>query len=269
MKNSRSCLAIFSCMAVATPLVLADLPTLQQPWLGYFIGLKDNKFQFGVTSRGEGVFEPLKRSGEPVNIHNPIKVAFQVLETLPDGKVISRKVQWDALASEHEASKDPTEPVTFTGKVTGDASFEVTVIPGRRTVSLTGRILDKGTLKNPLTFAISTDFTPYKWADSDNRDAFNKKIKRDEIRLEAAGGGRARQNLTDPVNPSVAHADGISFAEFRIESYQIEFTVTPSENSKLVFKDSGEAPLADGFGLQWTVNEGADPAEERLSFEAK
>ncbi len=99
---------------------------------------------------------------------------FEVHETKPDGKVVSKKIQWDSLSSEQEAAVDPKDPLTFTGKTTGDATFEVTVVPGPEAVSLTGRILDKGTLTNPLTFAITTDFKPYKRV-GDNREAFEKK----------------------------------------------------------------------------------------------
>lgn len=174
MKIRLPHLVIASGLFLASRVVQAELPTLQEPWLGHFIGMKDGKFQFGVTTRGDGVLHPLKRNGDPVSIHNPIKVNFEVHETKPDGKVVSKKIQWDSLSSEQEAAVDPKDPLTFTGKTTGDATFEVTVVPGPEAVSLTGRILDKGTLTNPLTFAITTDFKPYKRV-GDNREAFEKK----------------------------------------------------------------------------------------------
>lgn len=271
MKNPIPLLAVAFAAFTACP-VHAELPMItEKPWLGYFLGLKDKKFQFGITSKGEMVYEPLKRSGEAVNIHNPVKVHFEVLETMPDGKVVSKQVKAETLESTSPAVIDPEKPVLITGKTTGDAAFEVAIIPDRGEMSVTGRITDKGSLKNPLTFAVTFDFAPYKseTMDDDEMKKFLKKIKRDEIRSELVDGGRAKLEFADEGNPATLHPKGFTALEIRTEAYGgVGFKFEASQKSNIILEDKGDRPLYKGFSIRWMINADADPTKEKLTIEA-
>ena len=72
------------------------------------------------------------------------------------------QVKVDSLASAQPPVEDPKLPVTFTGKVTGDAAFEMTVAPERGGFSLSGKVTDKGSVTNPLQFVVTIDWNPYR-----------------------------------------------------------------------------------------------------------
>lgn len=276
MKSPFSPLRYFaftSCFLLAMPAAHAELPAFtEKPWLGYFLAIKDRKSQFSITSKGKAALDPLKRDGTPLNIFNGVKVNFEIRETMPDGKIVRKNIKPDTLASPSPATLNPTEPVTITGKTTGDAKFELSIIPDRRGFALSGRVIENGTLTNPLNFAISIDFTPYRAEkrDKDEEKKFMKKIRRDEIRATTVDGKRAKLSFSDEGNPATAYPEGFNSVEIRTEGYAgLGFQLDASENSKIVLEDKGDRPLHKGFSLIWTVNENADPKAEQFTIGTK
>ncbi len=275
MKFPLHRIAIASSLLLSSTALHAELPTLsEKPWLGYFLGIKEKKYQFGIQSKnGSGEILVLKRDGDPVNKNNPIWIRFEILETMPDGKIVSKEIKGDTLTSTSPASEDPKDPITFTGKTTGDAAFECTIIPDRGAISITGKLTDKGKLTNPLLFAISVTFSPYKaptGTGDDAQEKFEKSLRRDEIRLELPNGERKKIDFVANTNPATIATDGFTSAEIRTEAYDgTGFEFTASEKSKITFDDKGESPLWKSFTLRWTVNEGADPAKEMITITGK
>jgi len=252
----------------------ADLPMLkEQPWLGSFIAFKDRDARFLLSSKGNAMFEPLKRDGSPIAVTNPITVKFDIFETLPDGKTVRKKIDDDAFTSDSPATLDPEKPVTIQGTVTGGAKFEITVSEDKGAISLSGRITDKGSLTNPLHLAISIDFLPYKFigVESDEQQkAFEKRAKRDEIKLELPGRQSLSLDFLDAMNPAEKAKDGFSTAEIRTEGYGgLRWNLTASPKSTLRFEDKKERPLWNGFSITWTLNEGADPTAEKFTISHK
>jgi hypothetical protein len=274
MQKSLPCIALAVGLLLPSSAARADLPGLdKQPWLGYFIGIKERKFRFGLSTKGQGVLEPLKSDGTPVATTNPIQINFDVIETMPDGKTTRKQFKDGTIASEDQPVADPKQAVTFRGFVTGDAAYEVTITPERSGVSFSGRITDKGTLTNPLHFAVSMDFIPYKQGMGDTPDdieKFEKKVKRDEIRFESVSRERGDIEFLDEENPANAAPGGLSVAEIKTEGYGgIGFKLTSTPKSKFNFEDKGKRPLWNGFTLRWTVSEGADAVSEKFTVSAK
>jgi len=274
MKSPFRYLAAASFLFLAAPPVHAELPPLmEKPWLGYFVGLNDRKLQFGITSKGKAILLPLKRDGTPHSRSNPINVNFEILETAPDGKVVGKQVREETLASEQPASENPEVPVKITGKVTGDAAFELTVARERGGFSLSGKITDKGTLTNPLQFVVTLDFDPHKdgprqGADDNKKDAiekFEEKIKRDELRFETVASKRGKIEFMDTLNPATLYPDGFTRAELRTGGYGgVTFELEAVGKSKIVFEDKGEQEFWKGFSTRWSVNGDGDPAQAKL-----
>jgi len=269
MKNPVTYLAAASILLAAA--AHAELPTLtEKPWLGYFLGIKEKGFQFGIETKGVAALEPLKRDGEPVNIHNPIKISFDVLETMPDGKVVSKKIQPESLVSTSPAVENPKQAVIITGKATGDAEFSVAITPDRGAVSITGKITDKGTLTNPLSFAVRAAFNPYNGgggATEEKKEAFDKKIKRDEVKVVLVSGKKEKLEFAEEKNPALHFKDGMSSVEIESAAYGgVGFEFTATDKSRIAFEDKGDKALWDSFTLVWTVNEGADPGTQKLTI---
>lgn len=268
-------IATLTSIFLLAPFAHADLPQMaEHPWLGYFIGIQNRKSQFGITGKGDGIMHPLKRDGTPQATTNPIKVHYEILETSPEGKVVSKQVRADTLQTNHEATDDPKEPVKFTGKVTGDAAFAVVVTPERGGYSITGTITDKGTLTGSLQFVITIDWNPYKAGiTGDGEEAlekFEKKVKRDALRLVTVSGEREKIEFLDKVNPSKLYPDGFTKAELRTEGYtEVTYEMEAVGKSKITFEDKGEKEFWNGFSTRWSVDEGGDPAQAKLIITEK
>ncbi len=268
---------------VVLPLVLvsallipaqAELPGLnEKPWLGYFVGIKDRKFQFGVTAKGEAILYPLKRDGSVQSLFNPIKINYEILETMPDGKVVSKRVNEESLTSEQPATEDPTQPVKIAGKVTGDAAFELVIASERSGFSISGKVTDNGTLTNPLRFAVSVAFNPHRSNGEKSESAqekFEKELKREEIKLTLTNRDREKVEFLEKVNLAQKFPDGFTTAELDTEGYGgVEFQLEAVGPSKIVFEDKGEQEVWKGIPFQWSVNADGDPSQSKLVITAK
>ncbi len=271
MKFPLPFIALAAGLLLPAPTARADLPGLkEQPWIGYFIGINERDYRFGITAKGKGILYPLKKDGTPVATTNPIDVNFDIIETLPDGKTVRKQFTDGTIVSDDKPTTDPKQAMKFRGYVTGNASYEVTVIPERDGVSFSGRITDKGELTNPLHFAVSVDFTPYKQGKGDTKDeikSFEKKIRRDEIRYESVSREKGKIDFLDEGNPATVAPDWFTEAEIKTEGYGgIGFEIKSSFKSKFNFEDKGEKPLWNGFTLRWTVNDGAEPTAEKFTI---
>lgn len=270
MKRIKSQTAIFTVFLLAMTTAFGQLPALNdRPFLGHFIGVLNRKQQFGITAQGRGVLNPLKRDGSPVNIFMAHNIDFIVQETRPDGSTVNRRIDIGSLTSDQSASLNPEE-ITFTGKVTSDASFQVTLTSDRNTIGLTGKILDPGKITNPLNFFIQVAVpTPYKYDDKESK-AFERKMKNDDIRLVVADNKRLRVKLDEKVDGNATYPDPIKSAELNITSYQgARITYSTSEKSHLMLTNRRKSPLYDGFMFHWAPEEGANPDEEKLIIEIR
>ena len=251
------------------------MPNLKgQPWLGYFIGIEHRKkMRFGVTAKGQGVIDPLDDDGKPVFAKVPFQVNFDVVETLPDGKTVRKQVNSDSLVSEQPATEDPDKPITFRGKVTGDAAFEITVHPERGGVALSGKLIDKGTLTNPVHFEISLDVKPYPQRPGDSQaeiKAFEARAKKDVLKYDTVSSKRGKIEFLDETNPAAAVGESISRMDFTTDAFDNrEFEIQTTDKAKLTFADQGSKPLWNGFTLHWRVDESADAASQKITITAR
>ena len=253
----------------------ADLPGLKkQPWLGYFIGIEHRKkMRFGVTAKGQGVIDPLDNDGKPVFSKVPFQVNFTVIETLPDGKTVRKQLNSDSLVSEQPATEDPDEPIIFRGKATGDAAFEVTVYPERGGVALSGKLIDKGTLANPVHFEISLDVKPYPQRPGDGQSeikAFEARAKKDVLRYDTVSRKRGKIEFLEETNPATTIGEAMTRLDFKTDAFDNhEFEIQTTDKAKLTLADEGSKPLWNGFTLVWRIDEGADAATQKITITAR
>ncbi len=258
--------------------VSAQLPTVdKKPWQGYYTAFANKHYQFTVTSDGKITLTPIGDKGEPVaqKMTIPIDVTIQAIS--PDGKVTNKKIKMESL--------QPTEPATnklvktgFTGKITGDSSFEVIIEQQRNVISIGGRMLDTGTFKkNPLRFSIQVKFPdPYLYAIKTGRKeekAFEKTIDKDRIDIKWTDGKRKKFKLVEKADAITKESNGtgITSAEIDINSYKgKKFEFVSSPNSSMTFSNDQPTPLHYGFTIVWTSDSDKDPeGKARLSFEVK
>jgi hypothetical protein len=155
---------------------------------------------------------------------------------------------------------DP-DKVVFRGKVTGGASFEAVAEFSSNEISLGGRVLDPGELKNPLRFAIRTQFREfYKNVDLTDRDE-QRKYGDDELRLETLDGDRERIEMLEVVEAGkLCGEKGAESIRMEAKAYDgRRFEFTASENSAMWIEERSGKPLAEGFTIHWR----ADPAKDK------
>ncbi len=234
--------------------------------------LKNRKFQFGITKDGEAVFYPLSKRGDIISMSNPIIFKIEILESKSDGKFTSKKIDVNSLMSEQAAALNPEKPVTFTGSVTGGATFEITITPDKQGFSITGKITDKGKLTNPLNVAIEMGLRPYP-KDATRNEAesksFNQRIKRDKFECIITSGNKKSYDFEDGANLFMDMRDGVESLSMKADGHDFtEFTVAASGGAKITFEDKNQI-IADGVDFKWIIPTNPDPAKDILKISAK
>lgn len=261
----------------------AQLPALEQePWRGHFAVHDGSRYQFTVSSVGEMRLIPIV-SGKPTGNRTVIKLDPTVSEILPSGKSVTKKLIPDSLETS-DAATDELVKTVFRGKVTGSASFEVTVEQKRGIILIGGRILDPGELKNPLRFSISTkipNLYPNDRKDSDANQRQQKKeekeladkMRSDRLTLKSADDNRFRQNLSDKADPAAEPWRGPGIAELELDSEaykgrKVQLTASPGTLLKVACDAS--SPLYQGFSIEWAPDAAKDPEDKaRLAVQVR
>lgn len=280
MTHQRMLTGILATLVFAGSSILpvsAQLPSLdKQPWIGYFAAFSNKRFQFGIAADGKIKLVPIGDKGLPVAHTMEIPIEIAIAETAPDGKTTLKKIKPETLTSK-ETPTAKLGKVTITGKVTGDASFEVTFEQQRDVISIGGRVLDPGTLKNPLQFSIRVKFpdlySKVEKTGKKEEKIFEKMIAGDRVDLKYTDEKRKKLKIDEKISADSKEINGPGIAEAKIEisSYKgRKFEFSTTSNATLKFWNGLTAPLYEGFFMVWTP----DPAKNvdgkaRLSFEVK
>lgn len=273
MKVTKSSPLVLAILLACTPAVPAQLPSIdKKPWENYFIVLKNRKFQFGITKDGEAMFYPLSKRGEIISESNPIIFKIEILESKSDGKSTSKKIDPASLKSDQTAALNPEKPFTYTGSVTGDATFEITITPSRDGFAITGKITDKGKLTAPLNLSISMGLRPYPKDATRTEDeikSFNQRVKRDKFEATIASGNKKSYDFPDGANFFTDMPNGVESLSMKSEGHDFtEFNVSVGGRSKITFNDKNQI-VADGVDFSWVIPADPNPATDVLKIGAK
>ncbi|MBC8127804.1 MAG: hypothetical protein H8M99_11750 [Gloeobacteraceae cyanobacterium ES-bin-144] len=276
-KSSILPLVVSLIYAVHTGSLSAELPMLEkQPWIGYFAVFQNKNFQLGVTNTIGVTLIPLNDKNEPIGKERQIPILVAIEETQADGKSVTKTIVKESLTSADPATEKLTK-ATIKGKVTGDATFELTIEQNHGIISIGGRILEPGSLKREsLKLSIQAKFP--KQYDKDKKEtkdeikAFEKKLKDDRINLVWTDGKRKKLDFKESVNapsPEV-NGPGIASAEIEITGYgRDKFVFVATPNSAMTLSNE-KTPLHEGFTIKWLADPAKDPeGKARLNFEIK
>lgn len=285
MMTTRFLIRVLSPLVLAVSATLpapAQLPALgEQPWLGYFAVHSGNRQIFGIDSFGEMLLQPVD-SGTPVPQKFSVKISPRILETAASGKIISKKVITYSLETSDVAT-DNLRKTTYRGKVTGGASFEVTVEQERDIIYVSGRLLDPGTIKNPLQMAISARIPVLHPGELKPLDGLSDREKKREEKALAdkLKGDRATLKWTDGKSLRLATSEGTDVTDETlsgpgIASLEVQSTVfrkrklmiNASPGTMMTARKAEDAALLKGFELQWLVDSAEDPdGKARLALQ--
>jgi hypothetical protein len=270
--------AAILCTVMGMPSACAQLPALEsRQWLGYFAVFANRHCQFCLSTQGKISLKPIGDKDEPVAKTLQIPIEIIIEEIRPNGKSTVKQIKPETLVSEqHPTAKLVTTVIR--GKVTGDASFEITLEQNRGVISLGGRLPDPGTLtKNPLRFSLRVYFpSAYPHENQNDKNAakaFQKKIKDDHINLTWTDGKRQTHSFDKKINASSKEINGpgIATAEIENSAYQgKKFRFTTAANATMTLSNTNPGPLHKGFAILWLPDPAKDSGgKARLSFEVK
>ena len=152
----RSCMilkrAIFPLLAAAACMTSAhaQLPGLEDKiWLGYFAGYASRDCLFGVGSNGEirtanRIVQGQGQRGAGIAA-SAMSILVGIEEDKPNAKPSVRTIREETLETTDEPT-DKLQKTVIRGKVTGDASFELTIERDRGNFIISNRLIDPGTL---------------------------------------------------------------------------------------------------------------------------
>ena len=277
----------FIAVAALLPLVQplsAELPMLNEPWLGYFAVANENSFQFLISKSGDFKILVRNKNGDPIEL-NSITLQFLAAEVLPDGSSRDLLMKWDTVESSDPPNAKMKKTVLrskLTEQATGQPTLEVTIELSSGTLLANARITDKGGFdKNPLRPLIRMGFQDFyavenaqktTWDKKQIRD-FDKMIGRDSVSLKHLDGKTIKMACVEKTDlkPDEINGSGSSLAEVEIYYYQkkkIEFLASP--NSFLTLGNAGAAPLHSGFWFQWSPDAAKDPGgQAKLAIRIK
>jgi len=242
-------------MSLAVVMILpawGQLATLhEKSMIGQFASYRRRDFHFCVKVDGKMVLWPHESRREGVSFYKTINVSAEVTQEA-NGKVQSRQIMPVTLRSSDAPTTEPTK-TKFSGKVTGDAEFEVMLEYVGDQISIGGRLLHPGKLVDP-TFQIRVKFGDLYRFQSD--DDLKREAKRDRIEVVRIDDKKAKVGVLENMDLSADAVTGIGLK-------RVEVDLPPYEGRAFVFETKGEgkmvlenprrmaSPAKDGFSVIW------------------
>ncbi len=229
------------------------MPALQvKPWEGCFVGHETRACQVALGCDGMAVITPKNRRGDSFGPNRALALAMTIEEVLPGGRVVTKRIDPDSLETKDEPTAKP-EIIKYRGKVTGGASFEVVMEFDGSKLSIGGRVLDSGKLKNPLRFVVKTVMRDlYHGADPKDRE-FRRKVKDDEVRYQTIDGKRGKIEMGEVVDVAKEIGDkGLATMRFESDAYdgrRFEFSCV--DGGAIRIEHPAGKPLVGGMMINW------------------
>jgi hypothetical protein len=249
-------LAAASCMAS----VHAQLPGLEDKiWLGYFAGYASRDFLLGVGSNGDIRLQIESPKGKSSGIAaSAMSILVGIEEDNPNAKPSVRTIREDTL----ETTDEPTAKLDKTvirGKVTGDATFELTIERDRGNFIISNRLIDPGTLtKNPIRPVVVLQMRTL-YSAADNGELSKAQIKereKDTLELKWTDGTKKKFSLSDEMdaNLEAVNGPGISIAQIEAGGIIRDRKLTlEAPTGVSVLKAGNQTPQMLSRGMRFTA----------------
>lgn len=200
----------------------AQLPEIEKkPWLGYFVSYTGRDCLFGVSTQGDIdlQLEPAKRKdNEEKGIGNTaMSILVGVEEEKSNTKPIFKKILPHTLQTK-DTSTNKLEKTVISGKVSGEASFELTIEQEHGIFTISNRLIDAGNLtKNKIRPVVVLRMPLlYRYANENEISrAKTRERDRDTLNLKWTNGNKKKFSLRDELdaNTEEVNGPGISMAQ--------------------------------------------------------
>ncbi len=251
----------------------AQLPTMaDEKWLGFFAVHSSNRQLFSIDSVGNMLLEPVN-SGKPGAMKYSVSITPKITETSAAGRTTHKKVKTESLETS-DSTTGKLQKVTYRGKVTGDAAFEITAEQSRDIIFLSGRLLDPGKVKNPqLAILVSVPSlysgTIKSVEGLERRDKKKaEKALADKLRGDRATVKKSNGELLKLSTDEGENMTGETFSGPGITSVELDCSVfdkrtlaiSTSTGTSMGLIKKQEDALLKGFDLLWMIDSTKDPS---------
>jgi len=250
----------------------AQLPSLSKgDFIGRFAGISGNRFDWGMDPNAKGELRPYDDKKKQMGIKFTIPTVITVEETLPDGKIIQRQIDIKSLTTDDKPT-EKFEKLTFRGKVTSGAEFEIVIEQTRGSIHYGGRLISPSKdTKNKQRLMISSYISPiYEAADRTDK-AFLRSVSGDVVKILRADGSRYRAKTNDLIENFKQDGLGLGIrqVEVHFDGYRgRDFEFIAHGASTIEIYQRVTAPLNTGFTVQWSPDPDKD-ADMSSRFEIK
>ena len=242
----------------------AELPSLDETiWLGYFAAHTGRDSLFGVSSKGviSLQLEPSKgkgSNGAGILPSAAMTINVGVEEDMPNGQPSVRTIREESLETK-DAPTGKLEKTIIRGKVTGDATFELTIERDKGNIIISNRLTDPGTLtKNPIRPIVALNMKqlyPHDDGDEPSKTQMKEREK-DNLELKWTDGKRKRFSLTDKMDAGTEAVNGPGISVAQVEAGGIirdrRLTMTAPQGVS-VLRVSNQTPQLLSEGLRFTA----------------
>lgn len=253
-------LAAAACMTSAH----AQLPGLEKKiWLGYFAGYEGRDCLFGVSSKSDISLqlEPSKGKGSDgagIVPHGSMSILVGIEEVIPNAKPSVRTIREESLETRDEPT-DKLEKTVIRGKVTGDATFELTIERDRGNFIISNRLIDPGSLtKNeirPVVVLLMKLLYPHDKEEEPSK-AKVKEREKDRLDLKWTDGTRKKFSLSDEMDATLEAVNGPGISIAQIEAGGLirdrKLTLTAPEGVSVI-RAGNQMPQMLSRGMRFTA----------------
>ena len=242
------------------PSTCAQLPGLvNHDRLGYFVSYERKDFQFGISSTGDILIEIIGSTGKPMGFTRAVKIEPVIMD-MSDPKPYPKKLVVESLTSAQPATDKP-EKITFRGKVTGDAEFEMTLEFKGDEIMMGGKLVNSGTLKTPV-FQIHTRFQqPYQSIADEKLEKATEKDRISFVRIDKKKDKIGVYEVADFTDEKKFDKGQTAIA-VEISAYdgkELEFSIEGPGVMKLTNAYTAAYAPMKGFRVVWQHDVAADP----------
>lgn len=250
---------------------MGQLPSLEEKsYIGKFMAYERRDFSFVVKVDGKMHLWPNLGRNKSVAFFKSIHILAEVTQE-SHGKTQSRQIIPVTLSSQHGPTREPTK-TRFTGKVTGDAEFEVMIEYQGDQVMVGGRLLHQGKLMEP-RFQIRVKFGDLYRFQSDKE--LEREAKRDRLEYVRWDDKKGKVGVIENIDLSsdAVTGQGLKRVEVDLPPYEGRAFVFETQGAgKLVLENPRRmaSPAKDGFSVLWQGDAKNDPnGEARMVITVK
>lgn len=239
-----------------------QLPHMHElPWAGFFSGYTRHGFEFGVNNEGLSEIYLIGKDRKRIGASRKVKIYTEVIVEDKNGKRSVKRLKTDEGLVTDQQPGLKHKKINYTALCTGDAKVQVSIQYSGNKITMDGKVIDRGSLKNDQLYLSYKVVMPAMYTNTYANNAKKEKarMKKDRIRFVRAKDGKSvslksyeKVNLLD----EDLAKDGVTKLSVSMDGQEgrdFEFTTT-TEKGTIRFENKAgkkKGRLWQGYLVKW------------------